>query len=133
MLAAIIVCHTVGDDSCAKGGHGGSKGGKNSAKGSAGTAPQNHDKCKLNDPRAVADFQLRLEKWKLKMRMEVVERLREKAERTGNDKLRERADALEKWAQEHFHQRVNQIMEFRRKHGLPDIKHHMAVDGQTPS
>jgi hypothetical protein len=124
MLAALIVCHTVGDGLWAKG-HGGSKGG---GKGNAGHAPQNVDECpgKLKDPRAVADFQLRLEKWKLKMRLEVVKRLRENADRTGNDKLRERADALEKWALDHFHQRMNQIMEFRRRHGLPDVKPHLA-------
>jgi hypothetical protein len=99
-----------------------------STDGSAGHAPQNGDECKgkMRDPGAVADFQMRLEKWKLKMRLEAVKRLREKADRTGNDKLRERADVLEKWALDHFHQRVNQIMEFRRKHGLPDIKLHAA-------
>jgi hypothetical protein len=128
MLAALIVCHTVGDDLCAKGGHGGSKGGKNSVKGSAGHTPQNGDKCtgKLKDPEAVADWALNKEKWKLKMRLEMVKRLRDKAARTGNDKLREWADLLEQRAMDRFHQRVNQIMEFRRQHGLPDVKHHAA-------
>jgi hypothetical protein len=39
--------------------------------------------------------------------------------------LRERADALEKWALDHFHKRVSEIVEFRRKHGLPDVKQHV--------
>jgi hypothetical protein len=124
MLVALVVCHTVGDDLWAKG-HGGSKSG---GKGNAGHAPQSGEDCtgKSKDPRAVADSQMRLEKWKLKMRLEVVKRLREKADRTGNDKLRERADVLEKWALDHFHKRMEKIAEFRRQHGLPDVKLHLA-------
>jgi hypothetical protein len=128
MLAALFVCQTVGDDSWAKGGRGGSKGG------SEAQAPKNVDKltAKSKDPRAVADFQSRLEKWKLKMRLEAIERLREKAGRTGNDKLRERADVLEKWARERFEQRMNEIMEYRRRHGLPDIIPHAAPGSTNP-
>jgi hypothetical protein len=124
MLAALIVCHTVGDGLWAKG-HGGSKCG---GKGNASHVSENVEEWTENskDPRAVADREMRMELWKLKMRMEAVKRLRERAAATGNECLLKLADRLEKKALERFHQRMNQIAEYRRQHGLPDVNPHLA-------
>jgi hypothetical protein len=127
MLALLITCHTVGDDLWAKGGHSGSKGGGNSFHGSAGHASQNVDALcgKSKDPSLVAERETQKEIRKLKMRMEAIKRLRAKAAATGNECLLKVADRLEQRAMDRFHQRMNQIAEYRRQHGLPDIKHHL--------
>jgi hypothetical protein len=92
------------------------------------SAPANVD-CsdgKLTDPRNAAARQLRNELRNLKRRMEAVKRLRDLAKKIGNDKLLEAADRLEQRALEHFHKRMEELNEFKRRHGLPDIKHHVA-------
>ncbi len=81
---------------------------------------------KLTGTENAAARQLRNEMRNMTRRMEAVERMRAIAEETGDDSMLQAADRLEKQALDHFHQRMTKLGEFRQRHGLPDIQHHLA-------
>jgi hypothetical protein len=80
----------------------------------------------LTGPEKAAAWPLRSEVWKLKMRMELAKRMRALGEKTGNENLLQAADRLQQHALDHFHERMEKLAEFRRRHGLPDVSHHLA-------
>ncbi len=81
---------------------------------------------KLTGTENAAARQLRNEMRKLDKRMEAVERLRALGEESGNESMLQEAERLEQQALDHFHQRMEKITEFRQRHGLPDVGHHVA-------
>jgi hypothetical protein len=81
---------------------------------------------KLTGTENAAARLLRNEMRKLAKRMESVEKMRALAEESGDDSLLQVADRIEQQALDHFHQRMEKITEFRQRHGLPDLKQHVA-------
>jgi hypothetical protein len=81
---------------------------------------------KLTGTENAAARQLRNEMRNMTRRMEAVERMRVLGEDTGNESMLQAADRLEQQALDHFHQRMTKLGEFRQRHGLPDLQHHLA-------
>jgi hypothetical protein len=81
---------------------------------------------KLTGTENAAARKLRNEMRNMTRRMEAVERMRALGEDTGNESMLQAADRLEQQALDHFHQRMAKIGEFRQRHGLPDVQHHLA-------
>jgi hypothetical protein len=121
VLVAVLSCLVSGDALWARNGHGAVKDGDANASkkvdelGGKRTGPQN-----------AADRQVRNAVRDLNKLMDAVNRMRARAERTGNDRLRHLADRIEREALHDFHKRMEKIHEFRQRHGLPEIKHHLA-------
>jgi len=53
--------------------------------------------------------------------MEVVEKVRQVAEKTGDNGMLQAADWLEDWPMNHFDQRMIQITVFQQRHGHSDL------------
>jgi hypothetical protein len=70
--------------------------------------------------------QLRNEDRKLAKRMQTVQRMRQLAEQSGDEGMLQAADELEQRAWDHFDQRMTQIVDFQRRHDLPELSQRLA-------
>lgn len=121
LLAAVLSCLVSGDALGARSGHGAVEAGD-------ANASKKVDELggKRTGPENAADRLVRIAVRDLNCLMDVVNRMRVRAERTGNDRLRHLADRIEREALDDFHKRMEKIYQFRKRHGLSEIEHHLA-------